>query len=391
MTPGARFAAAIEILDQWLAGERAERALTRWARANRFAGSKDRAAIRDHVYDAIRQKRSLHAWGGAGTGRGLILGSIRQVGDPADIFTGTHYDPPELSKAEANWDGPPPMGDAERLDWPDWLWDDIGPVLGEGREAALTQMRLRAPVFLRVNSLKATRDEAIAALAAEDITCQPHELAETALLVTTNARRVAQSAAFKQGLVELQDTASQAVVDHAGPRPGETVLDYCAGGGGKTLALAAATGDEVWAHDASPTRMGDLPARARRAGAKVKIVQSADELARKFDLVLCDAPCSGSGSWRRDREGKWRLTPDALKELTRTQAEILRKAAPLVHETGRMAYVTCSMLPAENKTQIDAFLSEHANWRLASERQFTPLDGGDGFYVAILTQSPVAL
>jgi 16S rRNA (cytosine967-C5)-methyltransferase len=192
-------------------------------------------------------------------------------------------------------------------------------------------------------------------------------------------------------MVELQDVSSQAVAATAGARPGMTVLDYCAGGGGKTLALAAAMEGEgtLLAHDVNPRRMSDLPARARRAGAHVEILPP-EALARRAprcDLVFVDAPCSGTGAWRRTPEGKWRLRPADLGRLTRLQDRILAEAAGYVRPGGRLVYATCSFLAAENAERVARFRRDRPDWRLLDERSLGPLDGGDGFYVARL-QAP---
>jgi 16S rRNA (cytosine967-C5)-methyltransferase len=385
VTPGARVAAAIEVLDLWLGGAPAERALTNWGRGNRYAGSGDRAAVRDHVFDAIRCRRSFAALGGAETGRGLMLGALRAAGaDPDAVFTGAGHAPPELTEAERVVPAPP--GDPlVRLDCPDWLAPALRDTLGEGFEPVMGLMRHRAPVFLRVNTARATLDAAAARLAEEGIATAPHALSPTALEVTDNARRVKGSAAFREGLVELQDAASQAVVDALLPLPpGARVLDYCSGGGGKALALAAA-GAAVFAHDADARRMADLPERARRAGAAVTVLEPGGAgRAGPFDLVLVDAPCSGSGAWRRQPEAKWRLDAERLAALVGTQAAILDAAAGLVRPGGRLAHVTCSLLDAENRGQVAAFLARRPGWRVAAERRLSPLEGGDGFYIAIL-------
>ena len=164
---------------------------------------------------------------------------------------------------------------------------------------------------------------------------------------------------------------------------GMTVLDQCAGGGGKTLAMAARAKLRLFAHDASPRRMADLPERAKRAGAKV-VLTEAPEASAPYDLVLVDAPCSGSGSWRRDPEGKWRITPEALAIIRETQSAILDRAALMLRTGGVLAYATCSLLERENGDQIRAFLARHPGWSLDRELRLTPLAGGDGFYLAIL-------
>jgi len=392
MTPGARAAAAIGLLDRVLAGEAAERALTRWARASRFAGSGDRAAVRDFVFDALRCRRSHLAASGQGaeTGRALILGGVVAAGgDPDAVFSGAGHAPPPLDAAEraalAAAPAPADWPAAVRLDIPDWLEPELRASLGDAAEAVLATMRARAPVFVRVNSARIDRDGAIAALAADGTEAVPEPLAETALRLGRGATKLRAAAAYRDGLVELQDAASQAVVADLPLAGCRRVLDYCAGGGGKTLAMAARHPDAAYvAHDADPRRMADLPDRARRAGIAVALRDTAGLAGEAaFDLVLCDVPCSGSGSWRRAPEAKWRLTPDRLADLHEIQAAILAEAAGHVAPGGRLAYITCSLLDAENEAQAARFLAARPGWRITRERRLTPADGGDGFYLAV--------
>ena len=381
MTPGARVAAAIGILDQALVGENAERALTNWARGSRFAGSGDRAAVRDLVYDALRCRRSFAALGGAETGRGLMLGAARAAGqDPATLFTGEGHAP---APPQADETGHPPSP-TEALDLPDWLIPRMQAAFGADLPALAQTLRHRAPVFLRANLARASRDMAQKALADEGVTAHPHRLADTALEVTDGARRIQASQAYAQGLVELQDASSQAVVAALALGDGMRVLDLCAGGGGKTLAMAARARMQLFAHDAHHQRMRDLPARAARAGAKITLTDTPEAQA-PYDLVLVDAPCSGSGSWRRDPQGKWQLTPERLDQIGKLQTTILARAATLVRDGGVLAYATCSLLPEENRGRIDAFLTAHPGWHLTAEHHFTPIEGGDGFFLAVLT------
>lgn len=387
MRPEARIAAAAEILDDILSGEPAERRLTRWARASRFAGSGDRNAIRDLVFDALRRRRSLAWIGGAETGRGLMIGAVRASGAALEtVFTGERFAPGRLTDEEqaagfAIEDAPEPV----RLDCPEWLWPDFVQAYGEVAAPILAALRERAPVFLRVNALKATCAEARELLAADGIRSEPHPLAATALLVIGNARSVRASRAYLDGVIEMQDAASQAVVERCLPfAGGGRVLDYCAGGGGKALALAGAGVGPVVAHDAAPERMKDIPARAARAGATIRTVTRAEGL---FELVLCDAPCSGSGAWRRQPDAKWTLDAAGLDRLNETQDAILDMAQHHVAHGGALAYATCSLLPAENGQRVDAFLARNPEWRAVSRTQWTPLDGGDGFYLAILQKS----
>ncbi|WP_095589574.1 RsmB/NOP family class I SAM-dependent RNA methyltransferase [Actibacterium ureilyticum] len=390
MTPGGRVAAAIEILDQVLTGEPAEKVLTNWARRSRFAGSGDRAAIRDLVFDALRCRRSFAALGGGETGRGLILGGIRAAGDdPAAVFTGEGHAPAPLDPVEAALsvqydDLPEPVA----LDCPDWLADDLRASLGADFAAVMQALRHRAPVWLRVNLLKATRDAARDALTEDGIETEAHPDCATALRVLTHPRRVQNSAAYSTGLVELQDLSSQRVSTFIAPRKDQKILDYCAGGGGKSLALAAQTGGPVFAHDAAPERLRDLPVRAGRAGADIRCLSGAQASAQApFDLVLCDVPCSGSGAWRRSPDGKWRFSAADLDRLRATQRAILAQAATLVAPGGCLAYATCSFLRAENEDQIADFTAAHPGWTMQRDLRLSPLQGGDGFYAALLLRA----
>jgi 16S rRNA (cytosine967-C5)-methyltransferase len=361
-----------------LAGEPAEKALTNWGRASRFAGSGDRAAVRDIVFDALRRRRSTAALGGGATGRGIVLGLCREAGQEA-LFSGEGHAPAPPGADEA---GHVPTG-AEALDLPDWLLPVMKDSLGDRLEPVAVALRLRAPVFLRVNLARVSREAAILALAEDQITAVPHALAEAALEVTGQARKVQTSTAYLGGLVELQDASSQAMVEALPLADGMRVLDHCAGGGGKTLAMGARAGLQLYAHDIAPRRMADLPERARRAGLAVTLTDRPEDAA-PFDLVLVDAPCSGSGSWRRDPEGKWALTPDRLAAVMAEQSAILDRAAAMVGPGAALAYATCSLLAEENGTQIDRFLARAPGWAREAEQSYSPLSGGDGFYLCVL-------
>ena len=384
MTPAARVQAASEIIDQIAGGMAAEKALTNWARGARYAGSKDRAAVRDHVFDALRRWRSSAVLGGGESGRLRMLGLLRELGPaPAEVFTGGPHGPAPLTEEEAAG-GAEPEG-AAALDLPDWLWERLRESQGEAAAEVALSLRDRAEVFLRINALKVDADAALEVLAADGISAEPHSGAAGALRVTQGARKIARSRAYLDGLVELQDASSQAVVEALPLEAGQWVLDYCAGGGGKTLALAARLGGgPVLAHDANPRRMSDLPARAERAGATVEIVSTPSG---PHDLVLCDAPCSGSGAWRRSPEGKWRLRPGDLERLAQTQGEILDTAAGLVAPGGVLAYVTCSVLAQENGQVVDAFLARHPEFEMEKVREYRPGPDGDGFFLAVLRQA----
>ena len=383
MTPGARVAAAIGVLDAVLDGQPAEQALTGWARGARYAGSGDRAAVRDHVFQALRCRRSYACLGGAETGRGLMIGALREAGsDPDMLFTGAGHAPPPLDAAERQG-GRAPESDGERMDLPDWLVEEFRSSLGDGAEAAAQALRQRAPVILRVNERINSVPQAIEKLSQEDIKAEPVAIAPTALRVIGNARRVARSAAYLDGAVELQDGSSQAAMATLDVPAGARVLDYCAGGGGKVLALAARAEATWYAHDADAGRMKDLPARAARARVQVNCL-APGQAARHapYDLVLCDVPCSGSGTWRRAPDAKWRLDPDRLAELTRLQLAILQEAAALVAPGGELAYATCSLLCPENEGLIKKFTEETAGWQCFFTARWPVSDEGDGFFLA---------
>jgi 16S rRNA (cytosine967-C5)-methyltransferase len=227
--------------------------------------------------------------------------------------------------------------------------------------------------------------QAVASLAENNIQAQPHPIANTAILVTEGARRLKQCDAYLSGMVELQDGSSQAAMAGLDLRSVARLLDYCAGGGGKALALAARSDAAILAHDIDPARMADLPARAARADVNITTVETGALRDQPlFDLVLCDAPCSGSGTWRRTPEAKWRLTPDRLDQLTGIQAQVLADAAPLVAPGGQLIYATCSVLTVENEAQVTAFIAAHPGWVVRETHSFPVSGGGDGFFVAHL-------
>lgn len=387
MTPAARVQAAIEILDIVQAGTPAEQALTRWARRSRFAGSSDRAAVRDHVFSTLRRLRSFAALGGEASGRGLLIGALRsQSQDLGAIFCDILYGPASLTDAEKEA-GHIPTDDAERLDIPDWLWPLMQQALGEEAEVVATILQDRASVHLRVNLRKSDVATAISELQKDGIVCVPHPASPAALTVTDGNRRIRNSAAYTSGLVELQDAASQCVIEVLPLKDGMRVLDYCAGGGGKTLAMSARADLDMYVHDLAPERMRDLLPRAERAGVQVSEIITDDLTgAGTFDLVLCDVPCSGSGSWRRAPDAKWRLTSQQLQEFSVLQYEILTTAAKFTASNGVLVYVTCSILNEENEDSVNRFLADNPDWKCHFRKTWKVSDANDGFFTAHLTR-----
>ena len=386
MTPSARVQSAIELLDLVIASARdggpaADTLIARYFKERRYAGSKDRRAVRDLVYDAIRRAGER-----PDSGRAAMVGLAQERPELAALFDGSAHAPAPIAAGEA--------GTFAGV-VPGW----IAPLLAAPVEQAA--LRGRAPLDVRVNRLKATRDAILPQLGGEAIAGLPDaiRLPEGTALEQTDA--------WKAGLVEVQDAGSQLISGACAAAPGMTVVDLCAGAGGKTLALAAAMEGRgrLIAADTIRSRLQRLTPRAERAGADFvetllldqgREAAALERLNGQADVVLVDAPCSGTGTWRRNPEARWRLTPARLDRLAAEQARILDLAAPLVASGGRLVYAVCALTDREGREQVDAFLSRHAGWRAETLNPgfgrpwgagilLTPAhDGTDGFYFAAL-------
>jgi 16S rRNA (cytosine967-C5)-methyltransferase len=379
MTPAARLQAAIEVLDDLITRRRpAPDALKDWGLTHRFAGSKDRAAIATLVYDALRVRASA-AWRmGAETPRALVLGMLVEIRGQspaamAALFTGERHAPDALSLDEAARlaASPDAMPDAIRANAPDWLWPSLTAAYGDATAAELAAFATRAPIDVRVNDLKITRrrlKEALAHLNPEEtpfsldgLRFQPGDDGRGPSLQTEKA--------FLDGLFEVQDEGSQLAARLSGAGPSDLAVDLCAGAGGKTLSLAALMENrgQIFATENDSRRLAPLYERLTRSGARNVQVRSprtrnedaVADLKGLADLVFVDAPCTGSGTWRRNPDAKWRLRPGALAERRKDQAVVLDRAAALVKRGGRIAYVTCSLLPEENDGAVRDFLGRH--------------------------------
>jgi 16S rRNA (cytosine967-C5)-methyltransferase len=380
MTPGARIAAAVEILADVETRHRpAAEALKDWGTSHRFAGSGDRAAIGNIVYDALRRRRSI-AWAMASdTPRALALGAVafcwgEKPEAIAELLKAPHA-PEPLSENEAarlsapNFTAAP---DAVRADVPDWLAPSLARGLGDDWIAEAHVLAERPPFDIRVNRLKADRPKVMRALPKHGVAETPFSPDGLRVPPTTrDGRHPALQAepAFGKGWFEVQDEGSQIAALCTGARPGEQVLDLCAGGGGKTLALAAAMDNkgQVHATDTDKHRLAPIFDRLRRAGTRnVQVIPAGTDIpfAGKMDRVLIDAPCSGSGTWRRHPDAKWRLTEAALERRRDEQRALLRQAAGFVRPGGLLIYVTCSLLPEENEDQVTAFVGENPDFAL---------------------------
>jgi len=389
MTPGARVSAAIEILDSVTDGAPVEAVLTRWARNNRFAGSKDRAAIRDHVFDVMRQFKSSGFAGAGHDGRALMIGQLRLQGEQLDaLFNGVGHAPAALAEADQSSLPDLDARPAESaLDMPAWVFERLEADLGSPEATSVAQtLRHRAPLFLRTNPVKGTIDSTLSMLVNDGFKAAPVAGNSTALRVSGHGRGLRNSEAFQEGLVELQDASSQAMVNALPLKDGMRVLDYCAGGGGKSLAMGCAAQLTCVASDISTERMQDIPERARRAGIVID-VKAQSELDGTFDLVLIDAPCSGSGTWRRAPQAKWLLTPEALSDLEETQFGILETASKFVKQDGILAYGTCSVFSSENADIVARFLENTSDFKQLSQSAWMPSENGDGFALSVLQRT----
>jgi 16S rRNA (cytosine967-C5)-methyltransferase len=379
MTPAARLAAAIEVLADVEARRRpAADTLKDWGLSHRFAGSGDRAAIAGLTYDALRRKASAAYIMGESTPRAILLGMLKrerglEVDAIARLADGSRHAPPPLSEPErarlaaADVAGAPPhvLGD-----YPQWLDPHLTRVFGEERAEEGAALASRAPLDLRVNALKGEREQALADLAdlaPEPTRWSPHGL-RIRLAADAKSPAIHAEPAYLKGLIEIQDEGSQLAALLADARPGQQVVDLCAGGGGKTLALAAAMAGkgQLYATDLDKRRLAPIHARLERAGARNVQVRTpssrSDALADldgRCDLVLIDAPCTGIGTWRRNPDAKWRVRPGALDVRVKEQIAVLDRAAALAKPGGRIAYVTCSVLEQENGGQVRAFIGRH--------------------------------
>lgn len=381
MTPAARISAAIEVLDDIVQRRRpAADALKDWGLSRRFAGSKDRAAIASLVYDALRRKASSAFAMGGESPRALVLGMLTSVRgmemeEIAELCSGENHAPERLTEQEArslitfDLDAAPNW---VRADVPEWLWPSFAATFEAAAVAEGEALAGRAPVDIRVNRLKASRDKVLrdlAHLGAEQGAWSPDAIR---FLPGPDGRgpSLQSEPGFFEGAFEIQDEGSQLVTLLAGAHPGETVIDLCAGAGGKTLALAALMRGEgrLFATDLDSRRLAPLHDRLARSGAanvEVRVPrnrghEALSDIMGQADLVLVDAPCTGSGTWRRNPDAKWRVRPGALAERIKDQAEVLARAARLVKPGGRIAYITCSVLPEENDGALEAFLARHA-------------------------------
>ena len=431
MTPAARASAAIEILTDIEARKRpAAEALKDWGTSHRFAGSGDRAAIGNLVFDCLRARASAAYAMGEGSPRALALRTL---------VTGWGMTPEEVAAlADSGRHAPEPLSVAELAglrrelpadvpahimgDYAEWLAPEFERAFGARAAEQGAALARRAPVDLRANTLKADRDKVLKALRRFEPQPTPHSPLGVRIEQAPGPGKsphVEAEPGHGKGWYEVQDEGSQLATLLSGARPRQQIIDLCAGAGGKTLALAALmeNSGQLYAYDSDRMRLRPIFERLKRAGVRnVQVLPAGDrealaKLDGRMDLVLIDAPCTGSGVWRRRPDAKWRLSPQMLEARLAEQREVLDEGAGLVKAGGRLAYITCSVLPAENRDQVDGFLGCHSEFKLvpwaglweqaspgspapasadgsAETLQMTPLSHcTDGFFVAVLERA----
>lgn len=427
--PG-RISAAIEVLADIEARHRSvAEALKSWGLANRFAGAGDRAAIGNLVYDALR-RRASHAYAvGADTPRGLVLSvAVREWGETpqtlSGAFEGDTFAPAPLSDEEvARLSAHDPLAGAPdhvRADLPEWLAAPLAEAWGEDWIAEAQALAERPPLDLRANTLKASREKVLKDLrrfSPVETAVAPNGVRIPAGRGDSRTPNVQTDEGYLKGWFEIQDQGSQIVAELIGAKAGEQVLDLCAGAGGKTLAMAAAMQNkgQIFAYDADRARLAPIYDRLKRAGARNVQVRapgpgSLDDLAGRMDRVVIDAPCTGSGTWRRRPDAKWKLTPDQVAARVAEQRAILSDGVRYVKPGGALIYITCSILPEENNRQAAAFLAAHPRFEVVpghslwhrhfsgtkARAHFSPeggvsvtphATGTDGFYAVVMVAS----
>ncbi|MEI7669177.1 MAG: RsmB/NOP family class I SAM-dependent RNA methyltransferase [Pseudomonadota bacterium] len=433
MLDAARINAVIELLSECFAKWQEARPLpadiilNRYFRSRRFIGSKDRGFIASSFYKIIRNYATLNwhveKYGQVGARSfmiaALVLFDKKIFPELRSIFNGDRFSPYKLSKEEIAFiqslEGkeltPFEMPEHARYNYPLWLEERIKSAFGNKWISEITALSEEAPVDLRANTLVTTRDELLKALREENYRVEPSEISPLGIRMKTRSP-IFTSNYFKLGWFEMQDAGSQVVSSLLGAKSGQKIIDFCAGAGGKTLAIAAAMQNKgrILAWDTSEKRLNEMKERLKRAkvdNVQIHNIESESDIFVKrhrdsADAVIVDAPCSGTGTWRRNPDLKWRLRESDLSELTEIQKKILLSSAKLVKKDGYLLYITCSVLKTENEDQIDAFMQQVKNFRVASYNELcsnlivetikqssflklTPyLNGTDGFFAALL-------
>ncbi len=430
MTPAARLQAAIEVLDEVLGTDRAaDGVISAYFRSRRFIGSSDRRVISDQLWRILRHRARLgwclgtdHPSGRLFVAANLVRGEGKTVDAIAGLYSGAKNGPGPLAGnekrmiervAQIGKEGrdESTMPREVKFETPWWLLEKFDAAFGADADKELAALGQEAALDLRVNTLKATREEVVANLKAEDLTADPTPLSPLGIRLPARIS-LGDHAGFRDGLFEVQDEASQICAQLVDAKPGSAVMDLCAGAGGKTLAIAGTMQNKgrLIACDVSVGRLDRSKLRLRRAGvhnATLRILEDKDKWIKRqagsFDRVLVDAPCSGTGAWRRNPDARWHLKPENLESLRATQEGVLEQGAGLVKLGGRLIYATCSLLPEENTGRVETFLAAHPGFKplpiagiwaevfeapCPTSETFLTLtparNGTDGFFVAVL-------
>lgn len=422
MRPGPRIQASIDLLNSVEAGDdAADRIVAAYFRRRRYAGSKDRAAVTELVYAVLRRRawlgwRLSNAGAGGQGARLMVIAQLVDGGVPeneiAALFDGSEHAPTPLSLEEAAIvqllqrppSGTPPPSVAGN--YPGWLHGALEQRFGTNLAAEMAALNERAPLDLRVNTARSNRESILARLRADGFNAEPTPFARSGVRLV-DARQIDAHPLYRDGLLEIQDEGSQIVAALVGAQAGERIIDYCAGAGGKALALAAVMGDhgEIIACDTSSARLRKMAPRLARAGVNIVHPRSMEEagVQGKFDRVLLDVPCSGIGAWRRRPEARWHLAEEKLIEYNDLQDDLLVKGATITAKNGALVYATCSVLRSEGEDRIASFLERVPGFEVVDADQIWPelLDGvrpdqgpfvnlspaasaTDGFFVAVL-------
>lgn len=439
MTPGARIQASIELLDQiftaWQSEKRfpADKMLEQYFKGHRYIGSKDRGAVAELIYWVLRYKATIQWWlekySQGADGRAFILAALilRRDYNPQTIESlskDSKYSPDKLRDTEQKFIHTlvrmdlvsPDMPDHIRLNYPQWLDENLRASFGDKLAEAMIAMNEQAPTDLRVNTLKTHREKLLGQLQAEGFDCSPTPFSPIGIRLAKRAP-IFTSKFFKEGHFEVQDEGSQAVALLVDAKPNHRVIDFCAGAGGKTLAIAASMENKgrILAWDTSKKRLDQINIRLRRAGihnVQTHVLESEHDAFIKrhkatADRVLIDVPCSGSGTWRRNPDLKWRFNKKDLEEVCKVQQDILQSATRLVKPGGRLIYATCSVFKEENENQIEIFLKSSNHFKVVCEQKIWNKshpancdnntsyfrvapheDGVDGFFAAVLERLP---
>ncbi len=425
MTPAARLQAAIELLDEVLGTDRAaDGVISAYFRARRFIGSSDRRAINDQIWRILRHRARLtwglgtdHPSGRLFVAANLVRGEGKSIDAVAGLYSGAKNGPSPLAANEKRMvERVASRNDSEmprevRLEVPWWLLPKLDEAFGAAADAELAALGQEAPLDLRVNTLKATRDAVLASLRAEDLKAEPTPISPLGVRLPARIS-LGDHAGFRDGLFEVQDEASQTCAHLVNAQPGMAVMDLCAGAGGKTLSIAGFMQNKgrLIACDVSVGRLERSKLRLRRAGvhnATLRVLEDNDKWIKRqagsFDRVLVDAPCSGTGAWRRNPDARWHLKPENLESLRLVQEQVLEQGAGLVKLGGRLIYATCSLLPEENAVRVEGFLATHPQFKALPIQEIwkdvlaapcpttdtfltlTPhRNATDGFFVAVL-------